>query len=123
MPTWWNVWLPCPASCLPTPKSPPVFGFKSQQKRKGEVLFIDARQIGYMKDRVLRDFTANDISKIADTLHAWQTSDGYEDQAAFCKSATLEDIAGYEFVLTPGRYVGTAEQEDDGVPFAEKCKI
>ena len=73
-----------------------------------------------MKDRVLRDFTADDIAKIADTLHAWQKSDGYEDQAAFCKSATLEEIAGNDFVLTPGRYVGTAEQEDDGVPFAEK---
>ena len=57
------------------------------------MLFIDARQIGYMKDRVLRDFTADDIAKIANTLHTWQQSDGYEDQAAFCKSATLEEIA------------------------------
>lgn len=85
-------------------------------------MFIDARQIGYMKDRVLRDFTADDIAKIADTLHAWQTSEGYEDQAAFCKSATLEEIKDNDFVLTPGRYVGTAEQEDDGVPFAEKMQ-
>ena len=99
-----------------------IWFLNRNKKRKGEVLFIDARQIGYMKDRVLRDFTADDIAKIADTLHAWQKSDGYEDQAAFCKSATLEDIAGYDFVLTPGRYVGTAEQEDDGVPFAEKMQ-
>ena len=99
-----------------------IWFLNRNKKRKGDVLFIDARQIGYMKDRVLRDFTADDIAKIANTLHAWQTSDGYEDQAAFCKSATLEDIAGYDFVLTPGRYVGTAEQEDDGVPFAEKMQ-
>ena len=92
------------------------------KKRKGKVLFIDARQIGYMKDRVLRDFTADDIAKIADTLHAWQQSDGYEDQAAFYKSTTLEEIKDNDFVLTPGRYVGTAEQEDDGVPFAEKMQ-
>ena len=75
-----------------------------------------------MKDRVLRDFTADDIAKIADTLHAWQKSNGYEDQAAFCKSASLEEIASKEYVLTPGRYVGTAEQEDDGLPFAEKMQ-
>ena len=99
-----------------------IWFLNRNKKRKGEVLFIDARQIGYMKDRVLRDFTADDIAKIADTLHAWQQSDGYEDQAAFCKSATLEEIANNDFVLTPGRYVGTVEQEDDGVPFAEKMQ-
>ena len=99
-----------------------IWFLNRNKKRKGEVLFIDARQIGYMKDRVLRDFTTDDIAKISDTLHTWQQSDGYEDQAAFCKSATLEEIAGYDFVLTPGRYVGTAEQEDDGVPFAEKMQ-
>ena len=99
-----------------------IWFLNRNKKRKGEVLFIDARQIGYMKDRVLRDFTADDIAKIANTLHAWQQSDGYEDQAAFCKSATLEDIKDNDFVLTPGRYVGTTEQEDDGVPFAEKMQ-
>ena len=99
-----------------------IWFLNRNKKRQGEVLFIDARQIGYMKDRVLRDFTTDDITKIADTLHAWQQSDGYEDQAAFCKSATLEEIASNEFVLTPGRYVGTAEQEDDGIPFAEKMQ-
>ena len=99
-----------------------IWFLNRNKKRKGEVLFIDARQIGYMKDRVLRDFTADDITKIADTLHAWQKADGYEDQAAFCKSATLEEIKDNDFVLTPGRYVGTAEQEDDGIPFAEKMQ-
>ncbi|EPU7920117.1 type I restriction-modification system subunit M [Vibrio parahaemolyticus] len=93
--------------------------------RKGEVLFIDARNLGYMKDRVLRDFTQDDIQKVADLYHAWKTGDeangvAYEDQAGFCKSATLEDIKKHDFVLTPGRYVGAAEELDDGIPFGEK---
>ncbi|HCE2451944.1 TPA: type I restriction-modification system subunit M [Vibrio parahaemolyticus] len=93
--------------------------------RKGEVLFIDARNLGYMKDRVLRDFTGDDIKKVADLYHAWKTGGevngvAYEDQAGFCKSATLEEIKKHDFVLTPGRYVGATEEEDDGVPFGEK---
>ena len=112
-----------PAQLFTNVQIPACIWFLNRNKaRTGEVLFIDARQIGYMKDRVLRDFTEEDITKIADTFHAWQTSDGYEDQAAFCQSATLEEIKNNDFVLTPGRYVGTAEQEDDGVPFAEKMQ-
>ena len=88
--------------------------------RSGNVLFIDARNLGYMKDRVLRDFTAEDTEKIAGTFHKWKRDDGYEDEAGFCKSATLEDIARHDYVLTPGRYVGAADEEDDGEPFAEK---
>lgn len=93
--------------------------------RKGEVLFIDARHLGYMKDRVLRDFTMDDISRVADVFHAWKTGDvvngvSYEDQAGFCKSASLEEITKHDFVLTPGRYVGAADEEEDGIPFAEK---
>jgi len=96
--------------------------------RKGEVLFIDARNLGYMKDRVLRDFTQDDIQKVADLYHAWKTGEevngiAYEDQAGFCKSATLEEIKKHDFVLTPGRYVGAAEELDDGVPFAEKMAM
>ncbi|EHH2453400.1 type I restriction-modification system subunit M [Vibrio parahaemolyticus] len=93
--------------------------------RKGEVLFIDARNLGYMKDRVLRDFTRDDIQKVADLYHAWKTGVevngiAYEDQAGFCKSATLEEITKHDFVLTPGRYVGATEELDDGIPFSEK---
>ncbi|MCG3760832.1 SAM-dependent DNA methyltransferase [Vibrio cincinnatiensis] len=93
--------------------------------RKGEVLFIDARNLGYMKDRVLRDFTRDDIQKVADLYHAWKTGAevngiAYQDQAGFCKSATLEEITKHDFVLTPGRYVGATEELDDGVPFGEK---
>ncbi|HAV1510487.1 TPA: type I restriction-modification system subunit M [Vibrio parahaemolyticus] len=93
--------------------------------RKGEVLFIDARNLGYMKDRVLRDFSRDDIQKVADLFHAWKTGEEingvvYEDQAGFCKSVTLEDIKKHDFVLTPGRYVGATEELDDGIPFGEK---
>ena len=95
-------------------------GGDGKAHRKGEVLFIDARQIGYMKDRVLRDFTRENIAKIADTFHAWQADKDYEDEAGFCFSATLDDIQKNDFVLTPGRYVGAAEQEEDTEPFAEK---
>ncbi|MBX3638969.1 MAG: type I restriction-modification system subunit M [Nitrosomonas sp.] len=93
-----------------------------KRNRRGEFLFIDARQMGYMKDRVLRDFTVEDIQKIADTFHAWQQGDGYKNEAGFCKSAPLDEIRKHEHVLTPGRYVGAAEQEDDGEPFSEKMQ-
>lgn len=91
-----------------------------KRDRRGEFLFIDARNLGYMKDRVLRDFTTDDITKVADTFHTWQQGEGYEDIAGFCKSASVDDIKKHDFVLTPGRYVGAEEQEDDGEPFAEK---
>ncbi|MDK9561270.1 class I SAM-dependent DNA methyltransferase [Gallibacterium anatis] len=90
--------------------------------RKGEVLFIDAREIGYMKDRTLRDFTAEDIAHLANTYHAWQKDQGYQNQAGYCYTASLEEIRQNDFILTPGRYVGTAEQQDDGIPFAEKMQ-
>ena len=93
---------------------------EKKRDRRGELLFIDARQLGYMKDRVLRDFTAADIAKVSDTFHAWQRGGAYEDVPGFCYSASLDDIKKHDFVLTPGRYVGAEEQEDDGEPFAEK---
>jgi type I restriction enzyme M protein len=88
--------------------------------RKGEVLFIDARNLGYMKDRVLRDFTDDDLSQVTDAFHNWQMGDGYEDVAGFVKSAKLADIQKHDHVLTPGRYVGAAEQEEDSELFANK---
>ena len=93
---------------------------KSKRDRRGQFLFIDARQLGYMKDRVLRDFMQEDIKKVADTFHAWQLGEGYEDVAGFCYSGSLEDIRKHEHVLTPGRYVGAEEQEEDGEAFADK---
>ena len=91
-----------------------------KRDRRDEVLFIDARKLGFMKDRVLRDFTVEDIKKIADTYHAWQKGDGFEDIPGFCASASFDQIEKNDFVLTPGRYVGAEDQEDDGEPFAEK---
>lgn len=93
---------------------------KTKRDRRGQFLFIDARQLGYMKDRVLRDFTPDDIKKVADTFHAWQLGEGYVDMPGFCYSASLDDIRKHEHVLTPGRYVGAKEQEDDGEVFADK---
>lgn len=92
-------------------------GFRN---RCNEVLFIDARNLGYMKDRVLKDFKKEDIEKIAGAFDAWRKGDGYEDKAGFCKSATLDEISNHDYILTPGRYVGAAVEEDDGEPFAEK---
>ncbi len=94
---------------------------RNKQRRKGEVLFIDASELGYMVNRRLREFEEEDIQKVADTYHNWkEASNGYEDIKGFCKSATLEDIEKHKFVLTPGRYVGIPEEEDDGIPFEEK---
>ena len=89
--------------------------------RKGETLFIDARRMGTMIDRTLRDLSEEDIERIAGTYHLWRVGNGeYQDEAGFCKSATLEEIAGHGYVLTPGRYVGAPDVEDDGEPFEEK---
>lgn len=93
---------------------------KKKRDRRRQFLFIDARQMGYMKDRVLRDFTQADIDKIADTFHAWQQGEGYEDVKGFCYSADLDDIRKHEHVLTPGRYVGAEDQEEDAEAFADK---
>ena len=93
---------------------------EKKRDRREEFLFIDARNLGFMRDRVLRDFTVDDIAKVADTFHAWQRGEAYEDIAGFSKSASLDEIKKHDFVLTPGRYVGAQEQEDDGEPFPKK---
>ncbi|MCA9525258.1 MAG: N-6 DNA methylase, partial [Myxococcales bacterium] len=91
--------------------------------RQGETLFIDARKLGRMETRVHRVLDPKDIARVADAYHAWRDQGGaYEDVAGFCKSATLEDIKAHDFVLTPGRYVGAEEVEDDGEPFEEKME-
>ena len=99
-------------------------GFRN---RKGEVLFIDARKLGTMVDRVRREFSTEDTLKISDTYHAWRgQSDAierrgeYEDVSGFSYSACLEDIKTQGYVLTPGRFVGAEDELDDGVPFEEK---
>ena len=91
------------------------------RNRRGEILFIDARDMGSLVERTLRELSLDEIGKIADTYHAWREGRGdYEDIPGFCKSATLDEIRRHDYVLTPGRYVGVKAQEDDGEPFAEK---
>ena len=96
---------------------------RGYRNRRGESLFIDARNMGALIDRTHRELSADEIAAIAGTYHAWrgEAKDGaYEDRPGFCKSATLDDIASHDFVLTPGRYVGAEAVADDGVPFEEK---
>ena len=96
------------------------------RNRRGETLFIDARAMGTMIDRVHRELTDADIASIADTYHAWrgdgESQRAYADVPGFCKAATLDDIRAHGHILTPGRYVGAAEVEDDGEPFEEKME-
>ena len=91
------------------------------RKRTGEILFIDTSDIGYMADRTHREFSDEDMAKIAGIYHEWRNKNGkYEDVKGFCKSAKIEEITKHNFVLTPGRYVGIKDEIDDGIPFAEK---
>ena len=91
--------------------------------RRGEILFIDARNLGVMIDRVHRELTDLDITRIASTYHAWRGDEGageYVDIPGFCKRTTLEEVCEHGNVLTPGRYVGVEVQVDDDEPFEEK---
>src|SRR5690606_663393 len=93
------------------------------EHRRGQTLFIDARSMGVMVNRTLRTLNEDEIRRIAETSHNWRTGEGnYADVPGFCKSATLEEVAGHDYVLTPGRYVGTPALEDDGEPFVAKVE-
>jgi len=93
--------------------------------RRKQTLFIDARKMGVMTDRTHRELTDEEIGRIADTYHAWRgekDAGKYDDVPGFCKSAATDEIAGHGHVLTPGRYVGAEEIEDDDEPFPDKMK-
>jgi type I restriction enzyme M protein len=93
--------------------------------RRGEVLFIDARNLGHLVDRTRRELSDEDIGRIAAAYHAWRgekEAGKYADVPGFCKSAKLAEIRKHGHVLTPGRYVGAPEQEDDGEPFQVQMK-
>ena len=93
---------------------------RGQDYRREEVLFIDARNLGYLINRRTLELSHDDIERIAKTYHNWRTSDdGYKDIKGFCKSARVEEVAKLDYVLTPGRYVGLEETEDD-FDFAER---
>jgi type I restriction enzyme M protein len=91
------------------------------RKRIGEILFIDASEVGHMADKTHREFSEEDMAKVVGTYHEWRKQDGkYENIKGFCKSANIEEITKHNFVLTPGRYVGIQDEIDDGIPFADK---
>lgn len=87
---------------------------------KGKILFIDARNLGHMIDRKVRELSEEDIQKIAKTYQNWRQGKEYEDIKGFCKEATLDEVSKQDYILTPGRYVGIPEQEEDSEPFEEK---
>jgi type I restriction enzyme M protein len=111
-----------------------------RRDHQGEMLFIDARQMGVLVDRIHRELTEKDVQRIADTYHQWKLDLGqllkeadkrgtlldlappYQDVPGFCKSVNLEEIRTHGYVLTPGRYVGAAGVEEDGEPFEQKIK-
>jgi type I restriction enzyme M protein len=133
---------PSPGSRPPSPAGRGAEGEGRFRDRRGETLFIDARKLGTMIDRVHRELTDEDLAKIAGTYHLWRgdlhpasghplpVGEGrgegpgspYVDVPGFCKSATLDDIRKHGHVLTPGRYVGAEAQEEDGEPFEQKIK-
>lgn len=101
---------------------------KNGRDRRGEVLFVDARKLGRMETRVNRVLDDADVQRIARTVHLWrqdgevEAGEGYEDVAGFCRSVKLKEIAEHGYVLTPGRYVGAEEVDDDDEAFSEKME-
>ena len=107
---FYNTWIP---ACI-------WFLRRERNTRNKEILFIDASEMGFLKDRVHREFTEEDIAKIANTYHNWRKFEGYEDIKWYCKSAPREEVEKHGFVLTPWRYVWIQDVEDDWIPFEEK---
>ena len=96
------------------------------RSRKGEVLFIDARELGHMVARTRKEFSDKDIGKIAGTYHAWRGQKDvgdFADVPGFCASVDLETLKDHGYVLTPGRYVGAAVAEEDDTPFAKRFTV
>ena len=99
-----------------------VWIINRNKKQKGHTLFINASSLGTMVTRKLRELTDEDIQKIANTYHSYQNDTNYDDMLGFCKKSTIDEIKSNDYVLTPGRYVGIEESEEDDIPFEEKMK-
>jgi type I restriction enzyme M protein len=100
-------------------------GSRGWRDRRGNVLFIDARQLGTMVDRTHRELSDDDLAKVARTYHAWRGeagADAYEDISGFCATTTIAQIAEHRFILSPGRYVGSEETEDEDEPLQERIE-
>lgn len=93
---------------------------KKRDNRKNKILFIDARKMGTMVTRKHRELSDEEIKQIYDTYHNWRDEKSHKDIQGFCKSASIEEVRGHEYILTPGRYVGIEDVLDDGEPFDEK---
>ena len=111
-----NTQIPCCLWFLTNDKT------KNGRDRRNETLFIDARSLGTMETRALKILTNDDIKKIKNTVSSWKKGDGYKDIEGFCKSSNNDEIEKNSFVLTPGKYVGLADEEDNKVPFENKMK-
>jgi type I restriction enzyme M protein len=117
-----------PGQLFYTTQIPACLWFLSKNRKKpvdrrGTILFIDARKMGIMVERTRRELTPEEIQKIAHTYHQWQGKEGtaaYEDMPGFCKSVKIEEVQRHDFVLTPGRYVGSEDVEEDAEPFQIK---
>jgi type I restriction enzyme M protein len=119
----------CPGQLFYTTQIPVCLWFcdrnkqsRGERDRRGEVLFIDARQMGRKISRTQIEFTAEEIGRMAGTYHAWRGTEGgeYDDVKGFCATTTLKDIEKHDFALTPGRYVGAPESEEDEIDFEER---
>ena len=100
---------------------PACLWFLRRGRTQTETLFIDASNKGFMADRTHREFTTEDVAEIRDKYLNWRKgSAGYEDEKGFSKAASLTEIEKHNFILTPGRYVGIPDEEDDGIPYEEK---
>jgi type I restriction enzyme M protein len=98
------------------------FVSKNRNNRKGKVLFLDARKMGFMATRKNRELTEEESKKIYTTFHSWRDNKNYKDINGFCRSATIDEIRNHDYVLTPGRYVGVEEIENDGIPLEKKLE-
>ena len=117
---FFGVQIPVCVWIMAKDKSGGKHGDRKLRDRRGEVLFLDARKLGYMTNRTNKNLSPEDIAKLTDTYHAWREGKGYEDVSGFCKSASHEEIRAHGHVLTPGRYVGAEDVEEDDEAFEDK---